>query len=520
MADIVLINPRFTTSYWGMEFALPIMGKSAILPPAGLLLLAALTPQDHRVTIIDENITPIDFERCARADLVGLTGMIVQRFRMREILTELKRRGAVTLVGGPWVSVDENYFGALADHVFVGEAEQTWPRFLEDWQAKRPARRYEQAERTDMSQVPAPRLALVELSRYAFGSVQFTRGCPFTCEFCDIIVMFGRKPRLKTVHQIIEELETLRIHKAEVVFIVDDNLIGNKKAIKEVLREIIKWQQQKNYPLTFFTEASIDLADDTEMMRLLVAANVIHVFVGIETPNEASLRETKKLQNLRKGNTLVEKVHRIQDAGLEVWSGMMLGFDNDDQTIFEVQRRFIAEARIVSSMVGMIYAIPTTPLHARLKMINRLDESDDPAFGTNVIPSQLGRAELRDGYLKVLNELHEPDAFFDRLDALYLDGPLAHDHGRTARLPRASWPRVVEQAKLVARAFVLLGRITLLVPDAGLRRIYFSRFFKVMRRRPLPSILFVYALRSAMHYHGWKLARSMADPTNRVINSY
>ena len=520
MTDIVLINPRFTASYWGLEHALPIFGKRALLPPAGLLLLAALTPPAHHVTIIDENVTAIDFERCAQADLVGVTGMSVQRFRMREILAELKQRGVTTVVGGPWISVEETYFGALADYVFIGEAEETWPRFLEDWAKHSAPHRYEQADRTDMHRVPPPRLNLVDLNHYAFGSVQFTRGCPFTCEFCDIIVMFGRRPRLKTVPQILVELEALRQSKAEVVFIVDDNLIGNKKAIKEVLREVVDWQRKNQYPLTFFTEASIDLADDNEMMRLLVEANVIHVFVGIETPNEASLRETKKLQNLQKGTTLIQKVHRIQEAGLEVWSGMMLGFDHDDASIFEAQRQFIAEARIVSSMIGMIYAIPTTPLHARLKLENRLDMSDDPLYGTNVIPARLGRAELRDGYLRMLTDLHEPTAFFDRLDSLYLDGPLAQDHGRTARLKPMPWRRAAEQLKLTALAMVLLLRITLKVPDRGLKRLYLSRFLNVLLRRPLPAILFVYAMRSAMHYHGWKLARSMADPANRVVNSY
>jgi len=520
MADIVLINPRFTASYWGLEHALPLLGKKANLPPAGLMLLAALTPGHHQVTIIDENVAPIDFERCARADLVGLTGMIVQRHRMREILTGLKSRGVVTIVGGPWISVDEGYFGALADHVFVGEAEETWPRFLEDWENCQPAKHYEQADRTDMSTVPPHRLDLIDLADYAFGSVQFTRGCPFTCEFCDIIVIFGRRPRLKTSPQIVVELEALRRHGAEVVFIVDDNLIGNKKAIKEVLRDVIDWQRRHNYPLTFFTEASVDLADDDEMMRLLVDANVVHVFVGIETPNEASLRETKKLQNIRKGGTLVDKVHRIQEAGLEVWSGMMLGFDNDDGSIFEAQRSFITDARIVSSMIGMVYAIPTTPLHARLAKENRLDPSDDPAFGTNVIPAQLDRATLRDGYLRVLADLHEPNAFFDRLDSLYLDGPLAHDHGRTARLGRLSWRRSVETIRLLTRAILLLSRIVFLVPDAGLRGVYVRRVLQVLRLRPIPAILFVYALRAAMHYHGWKLARIMADPASRVVNSY
>lgn len=520
MADIVLINPRFTESYWGLEHALPLMGKKANLPPAGLMLLAGLTPPEHQVTIMDENVAPIDFERCARADLVGLTGMIVQRHRMRAILTELKGRGATTIVGGPWVTVEENYFGNLVDFIFVGEAEESWPRFLEDWRTGRAARRYEQAERTDMTRVPPPRLDLVDMRRYAFGSVQFTRGCPFTCEFCDIIVMFGRRPRLKTAAQIITELEALRRHGSEVAFIVDDNLIGNKKAIKEVLAEVVDWQRRNDYPLTFFTEASIDLADDEELLRLLAEANVLHVFVGIETPNEAALRETKKLQNLRRGGTLVEKVHRIQEAGIEVWSGMMLGFDSDDETIFETQRRFVHDARIVSSMIGMVYAIPSTPLHARLKAENRLDLSDDPDFGTNVIPAKLDRKILRDGYLKVLTQLHEPDAFFDRLDSLYLDGPLARDHGRTALLRRRSWPRVTEQTKLLARAAGLMLRIAARVPPDGPRRIYLGRFLRALARKPIPSVLFVYALRSAMHYHGWRLARTMAEPTARVVNSY
>jgi radical SAM superfamily enzyme YgiQ (UPF0313 family) len=518
--DIVLINPGFNASYWGLEHAMPLLGKRANLPPAGLLLLAALTPGDHEVTIMDENIGPIDFDRCARADLVGLTGMIVQRHRMREIMTELKQLGILVAVGGPWISVEEAYFGALIDHIFIGEAEETWPRFLEDLANGRAERRYEQADRTDMHRVPPPRLDLVNLDHYAFASVQFTRGCPFTCEFCDIIVMFGRKPRLKSPGQIVAELDSLRRHRAETVFIVDDNLIGNKKAIKKLLMEVIDWQCRNHYPLTFFTEASIDLAEDEELLHLLVKANVIHVFIGIETPNAASLRETKKLQNLRTGTTLVEKVHRIQDAGLEVWSGMMLGFDNDDETIFDAQRKFISEARIVSSMIGMVYAIPSTPLHARLKREDRLDLSDHPTYGTNVIPARLDRAVLRDGYLQILTDLHEPVAFFDRLDALYLDGPLAHDHGRTARLGQSPWRRRAEQARLMLRTTMLLCRIVAMVPDAALKAVYLKRFLLALRRKPVPSILFVYALRATMHYHGWRLARSMSAPTGNVVNSY
>jgi len=210
MADIVLINPRLEISNYGLEHALPFLGRQAVAPVASLPLLAALTSSAFRVAVIDENVEPIDFARCATADIVGVTGMVVHRRRMREILVELKRRGCFTVVGGPWVTVWEEDFGELADVVFIGEAEESWPRFLSDWSAGAWQRRYEQSERTDMSQVPAPRLDLLKMNRYAFGNVQFSRGCPFTCEFCDIIVVFGRRPRFKTAPQVIAEFDQLR----------------------------------------------------------------------------------------------------------------------------------------------------------------------------------------------------------------------------------------------------------------------------------------------------------------------
>ena len=243
MADIVLINPRFEVSYWGLEHALPLLGKRANLPVACLPLLAALTPAEHCVTLIDENVEPIDCDRFALADIVGLTGMSVQRGRMREILAELKAAGVFTVVGGPWVTVQEDYFDDLADVIFVGEAEETWPQFLGEWAQGRHQHRYEQAEKTDMTKVPTPRFDLLKMRHYLFGSLQFSRGCPFQCEFCDIIVTFGRRPRLKTSAQVIAELEALRKQDMRIAFIVDDNLIGNKKAIKELLRDVVAWQE-------------------------------------------------------------------------------------------------------------------------------------------------------------------------------------------------------------------------------------------------------------------------------------
>ena len=230
------------------------------------------------------------------ADIVGVTGMSVQRFRMKEILTELKRRGCFTVAGGPWVTVQEDYFGDLIDVIFVGEAEETWPRFLNEWQHGLHQLRYEQAEKSDMTKVPTPRFDLLKMNRYAFGSLQFSRGCPFQCEFCDIIVTFGRRPRLKTGAQVIAELDAIEKAGMDVVFIVDDNLIGNKKAIKEVLRDVIAWQKKHKYKLSLFTEASIDLADDQELLDLMVEANFIATFVGIESPSEDSLPRPRSIR--------------------------------------------------------------------------------------------------------------------------------------------------------------------------------------------------------------------------------
>ena len=520
MADIVLINPRFDVSFFGLELAMPFLGKRANLPVAALPLLAALTPPGHRVTLVDENIEPIDFERCARADIVGVTGMVVQRFRMRDILQELRRRGVFTVVGGPWVSVSEGYFGDLADVVFVGEAEETWPRFLADWQAGRAARRYEQSEKTDMTRVPAPRLDLLKMRHYAFGSVQFSRGCPFQCEFCDIIVILGRRPRLKTEAQIIAELEGLRAQKMPFVFIVDDNLIGNKKAIKPILRRVIAWQRDAGFPLTFVTEASIDLADDDELMTLMVDANIVVVFVGIESPNEASLRETRKLQNLRAGGSLVDKVRRIQDAGMEVWAGMILGFDHDDGSVFEAHRRFLGAARISTAMVGMLSAIPRTPLHARLAAAGRLDPADDSRYGTNLVPLRLSREELSDGYARLMTALYEPAAFFDRCDDLYLGGGFETYRAWKRYAEQHPWRWRRRQARLFAEAAGIAARLLWRVSRPALRREYRRRLWRVFRSRRDPAVLHVYAVKCLMHYHAHSFARSMAGPAGIVVNSY
>lgn len=520
MAEIVLVNPRFEVSYWGLEHALPLLHKRANLPTACLPLLAALTPDEHHVTIVDENVEAINFDRLAQADIVALTGMSVQRARMHEILEELKARGVFTVVGGPWVTVREDYFGELADVIFVGEAEETWPQFLREWEAGDWGRRYEQVGKTDMTRVPVPRYDLLKMRHYLFGSVQFSRGCPFQCEFCDIIVTFGRRPRLKTSEQIIVELEALVAAGMEIAFIVDDNLIGNKHAIKGVLRRVIEWQRANGYPLTFFTEASLDLAEDAELLALMVDANISTVFVGIESPNEESLRETKKFQNVRQAGSSIARVHRIQEAGLDVWCGMILGFDHDDASIFAAQREYVKESRVLHAMVGMLSAIPKTPLHARLAAEGRLDEENEAKFGTNVVPARMSREELRDGYMRLMRELYEPAAYFDRLDDLFLRSNFKFSAARAAYWRRHPWVWLRGNAKELSRSALIYVQLMRGVPGAALRREYRRRVAGLLRRRRDPVVLFVYLIKCAIHYHLHVMVENMNANDRRIVNTF
>jgi radical SAM superfamily enzyme YgiQ (UPF0313 family) len=507
MADIVLINPKFFPTYWGLDHALPLFRKSAILPPLNLALLAALTPAWHTVTIIDENVEAIDYERCARADIVGVTGMAVQRARMREIITELKSRGVFTVLGGPWATVRPEDLGPLADVVFIGEAEETWPRFLAEWTDGRHETRYEQADKSDMSAVPAPRFDLLPMRQYLYGSLQISRGCPFTCEFCDIIVVFGRRPRLKSARQVIAELEGLVAAGMHDAFIVDDNLIGNKKAIKEILREIIAWQEANGYPMSFVTEASIDLAEDPELMRLMLDANIDTVFVGIESPNEESLRETKKIQNLAdRSGTALEKVHRMQNAGIFVWGGTIVGFDNDDTSVFDLQRRFAEQSRISQMMLQVLFAIPQTPLYKRLEKEGRLCDSFlmsnwGTAAATNVVPLRITLEELREGYLKLLDELYHPDAFFGRMDAMCFETGWLPAPGRTRHLRRHPLRRLRLRIWAGVEALYIFVQLMRRVPDPVLRRRYRRQLLKVLLRRPNPRLVRVYAMICAAHFH-------------------
>ena len=514
MADIVIVNPRFNTSFWGMEKCMGMLGKRANLPVACLPLLAALVPKHHDVTIVDENVEEIDFDRLGHADMVCVTGMSIQGTRMREILEELRVREVLTVVGGPMATVEPEELTDLADVIFIGEADTTWPQFIKEWETGCHARRYEQHEKTDMTTLPPPRLELLKSQHYMFGSMQISRGCPFTCEFCDIIVTFGRKPRLKSSQQVLAELDAYYREGIQIVFVVDDNLIGNKKAIKPTLREIAKWQEEHAYALTLFTEASLDLAEDEELMVLMGQAGFQSVFIGIESPDEASLKETKKYQNVReRAGTLLERVKRIQDNGLDVWCGMIVGFDNDKPNAFDVLPGFLSEARIANALIGLLHAIPTTPLFDRLRSEGRLnDAAGSEAYGTNVIPLGMSPAAMRDGLIRVTENSYSADAYFQRLDALFIEGGFkfaAHQLGYW-RSHRWAWAKSCLENYIMFA--VLAGRLIHRVEDQALKHRYRAQLLRAVRARMFePQLLVTYAIKTAMHYHYAAIAKSLSD---------
>ncbi|MEO6811473.1 MAG: B12-binding domain-containing radical SAM protein [Isosphaeraceae bacterium] len=522
MARICLINPRFQTSFWGLNHGLPLLGKEANMPVLALPVIAGLTPAEHEITLMDENLDEIDFDKLKEFDLVGLTGMTVQRDRMREILIEMRARGIMTIVGGPWITVAEGWppYEGLIDVTFIGEAEETWPRFIEEWQRGEHGSRYEQADKTDMTKVPLPRYDLVPFRRYAMGCIQTSRGCPFQCEFCDIIIIFGRKPRIKNPEQVIAEIDAQYHQGAKLIFLVDDNFIGNKKAAKGILRAIIEWQHAHSYPLVFSTEASLDLAEDDELMRLMAEAGIVAVFIGVESPDEEALRETKKLQNMR--GSLLERIHRVQDAGMEVYAGMIVGFDNDDPGIFERQFQFLRQSRVVAAMAGMLSAIPKTPLYDRLEADGRLDNAaaDDPRIATNIIPLNMTREELRDGWVDLMSRLYDVENYFERFSSLYIENNFTLGKAKMDWLRKH---RPLTYAK--QHTLIMLGTLIVLAriwsdPRTKPYRPVYGRYLRSMirARRPVRH-LFQFAARCVMHTHFAIMTSQMVKGESRLVNT-
>jgi radical SAM superfamily enzyme YgiQ (UPF0313 family) len=416
---ISLVAPKNPESFWTFDRILPSLNKKCVFPNLSLPTVAGITPREHEVVLNDENVEPVDFD--TDADIVGLTGYVIHKKRIFELAAEFRRRGKFVVAGGPLASLCPEELRDKVDVVFVDEAEYTWPQFLKDYAAGTWQAEYRQDEKPSMHDSPLPRFDLLKMDRYRSMTIQFTRGCPFTCEFCDIIVMYGRRPRAKTVDQVMAEVRELYRLGAHNIFVVDDNFIGNKKEAKQLLTAIVSWQEAHGYPIEFMTEVSINLSQDDELLRLMRAANFRTIFIGIESPRAASLQETKKNQNLREN--LLDSVHRIQAAGIEVMAGMIVGFDSDDPAIFEEQFRFIQDARIPVSMTGMLNAVPKTPLYKRLKEAGRLaaESVGDQFILTNIIPKGMTRTELYAGYKRLLQRLYSHRNYRRRVMQLILD---------------------------------------------------------------------------------------------------
>ena len=413
--NVLLLYPEFPDTFWSFKHALKFIRKRASLPPLGLLTVASLLPEEWEKRLIDLNVRKLSAEDLAWADYAFVSAMTVQRESARKVISRCKEAGVTVVAGGP-IFVSEHEQFEEVDHFVLNEAELTLPPFLEDLEQGCPKRIYETDEFPDIQQTPAPTWELADLGRYATMCIQFSRGCPFDCEFCNITALLGHRPRTKTADQIIAELDGLyELGWRGSVFFVDDNFIGNKRVLKqELLPALIEWRNHRE-GLPLHTEVSINLADDEELMAMMVEAGFSQVFIGIETPDEDSLAECNKKQN--KGRDLVEDVKRMQRAGLQVQGGFIVGFDSDKPSIFQRQIDFIQQSGIVTAMVGLLQAPVGTRLYERLKGEGRILDciSGDNVDGTTNIIPKMDLAVLRDGYKSVMEHIYSPAFYYERV---------------------------------------------------------------------------------------------------------
>jgi len=414
---VLLVYPEFPETYWSFRHALSFVGKRSAFPPLGLLTVSAMLPESWERRVVDMNVRKLKSSDIEWADMVFATAMLIQKDSLREVVDRSKAKGKRVAIGGPYVTTTIDLVNA--DHIFLGEAETTLPEFINDLANGEAERTYQAAERPPLSMTPVPHFHLAELKRYSSMSVQYSRGCPFSCEFCDIIEIYGRVPRTKSNQQMLNELDTLRrVGWRGPVFIVDDNFIGNKKSVRKLLPELAEWQERHGYPFELFTEASVNLADDDALLSDMRRAGFYRVFLGIETPVAESLKEAQKSQN--RGD-LVEQVKKIQSYGMEVMAGFIVGFDNDPEDIFERQIKFIRDSAIPLAMVGLLNALPDTQLWRRLEKEGRLlkeGDGNNTNCSLNFVP-RMDPTRLVEGYKSIMRTIYSPAEYYDRaLDCL------------------------------------------------------------------------------------------------------
>lgn len=417
--NILLIYPEFPDTFWSFKHALKFISKKASFPPLGLLTVAAMLPSEWSKRLVDVNVKRLTDEDLKWADYVFISSMVIQRKSAQHIISRCKEAGVSVVAGGPLFTSEYEQFEDV-DHFVLNEAELTLPSFLEDLNNNCAKRIYATPHFADIRKTPVPLWELVDLNQYASMSIQYSRGCPYHCEFCNVTSLFGRRPRTKTAKQIIAELDSFynRGWRGSVFF-VDDNLIGSKKHLKnELLPALIKWQKE-HVSIPFNTEVSIDLADDEYMMQMMSDAGFNTVFVGIETPDTDGLAECNKKQN--KNRDLIEDVRRIQRAGLQVQAGFIVGFDSDTPSIFQRQIDFIQKSGIVSAMIGLLQAPAGTKLYERLKREGRLlgQMSGNNVDGTtNIIPT-MDLDTFREGYKRILKHIYSPENYYQRIKTFF-----------------------------------------------------------------------------------------------------
>jgi len=412
----LLIYPEFPDTFWSFRYALKFINRKASSPPLGLLTIAAMLPEEWEKRLVDMNVESLDDDDVRWADLVFVSAMSVQKESVQGVLERCRAAGVRIVAGGPLFTTEYESFPDV-DHLVLNEAEITLPRFLEDFRKGAAGRFYATDQWTDIRKTPIPLWGLINIKHYASINIQYSRGCPFNCEFCDITLLCGRNPRTKDKEQIISELESVYASGFRgQVFFVDDNFIGNKKKLKEeILPAISAWMEKRRHPFSFNTQASIELADHQDLLEMMVGAGFDVVFIGLETPHEESLAECSKFQN--KNRDLLASVRKIQKSGLEVQGGFIVGFDNDPLTIFDTQIKFIQKSGVVTAMVGILIALPRTQLYERLKKEKRLlkeTSGNNTDFSTNFIP-RMDYDLLISGYKKVLGTLYSPKHYYERI---------------------------------------------------------------------------------------------------------
>jgi len=488
---LLLINPRSPESFWSLKWVADVVfpDKRAVNPPLGLATLAALCPEGWEVSIVDENIESIPLD--PRADIIGICGMGVQFTRQSELLTYYRNKGFYVVAGGSYASLCPELYAPLADTVVAGEAEYTWSEFCKDFESGKPKQLYRESGGVSLTDSPVPRFDLLQLAKYQAVGLQFSRGCPFRCEFCDIIVMFGRRPRTKSVEQVGKELDLLRTLNVHNAFFVDDNFIGNKRAAKELLEFLGNYQREHDYQFRFGTEASINLAHDDELLGLFRQANFAWVFIGIETPDEASLRETGKFQNTRQD--MLSSIRHIYSHGIDVLGGFIVGFDNDTIDTFDRQYEFIMQSGIQTAMVGLLTALPRTPLYERLQDEGRLiagaSDVENTRLTTNIIPKRMGYDELVGGYRTLQRRLVRYGNIAGRIKnkIRYLTNPPV----------RRDWSP--------AERLRILGRVIRGLLSGGVVRVFhFCRSIPLSRPKLIPLVV-----------QDWVVGLAMRDYVNR-----